>query len=135
MSNVVTLTPFKKRQRPATAGRKKGTPNRTTAIIKTTALAACAAVGQPKWDPEKKIWINGSGGFQKYMEWIAKYEPKSMVMLLAKILPTQIQADINGPLRIIDENTPPQEAVILYMAALKAPPVIEATPEPEPHGE
>lgn len=68
-------------------GRKKGTPNRTTAILKDVVLAAATSVGEDG---------RGRGGLEGYLRHIARREPKSFVTLLARVIPTQHEHEHTG---------------------------------------
>jgi hypothetical protein len=60
-----------------TGGRKKGTPNKVTGAVRDMILAALSAVGG-----------------QKYLEKQAAANPVAFMSLLAKVMPTQISADV-----------------------------------------
>lgn len=62
-----------------TGGRKKGTPNKINADVKAAILAAFDKVGGPK-----------------YLETVAKEDPKTFCALLGKVLPLQISGDGEG---------------------------------------
>jgi hypothetical protein len=72
-----------------TGGRQRGTPNRTTALLKDAILGAAAAAGSDQL---------GAGGIQGYCEFLAKDEPKAFAQLLGKVLPMQVTGpDGEGP--------------------------------------
>ncbi|WP_336802494.1 hypothetical protein [Kaistia sp. MMO-174] len=71
-----------------TGGRAKGTPNKTTAVLKEAILAAAESVGS---DGE------GEGGLTGYLTFIAKNDIKAMAGLLAKVLPMQVTGDPDAP--------------------------------------
>lgn len=58
-------------------GRPKGLPNRSTQILKAAIMGA----------------FDASGG-EAYLIDVAKNDPKTFCMLLAKILPAEIKADV-----------------------------------------
>ena len=62
---------------PKTGGRKKGTPNKVTLQLREAVLQS----------------FENLGGV-KYLEKLAKIEPRSYAMLLARVLPTQVEADL-----------------------------------------
>jgi len=70
-----------------TGGRKKGTPNKTTAALKDAIMNAFTEVGG-----------------QKYLVTVAKDDPKTFCTLLGRVLPAEINANVNGEvgLRIIE---------------------------------
>lgn len=70
--------------RPAGAGRKKGTPNHTTVVLKEAIMRA----------------FDAKGG-HKYLIRIADEEPRAFCMLLAKIIPHEIRAEIASSAVII----------------------------------
>ena len=72
---------------PKTGGRKKGTPNKTTALLKDAILEAAQAAG-------------GKGGMVGYLTDQAKENPTGFMSLLGKVLPIQL-ADSNGDKLVI----------------------------------
>lgn len=62
-------------------GRAKGTPNKTTALLKDAILLAAEEVGENQ---------RGEGGLTGYCKFLAREEPKAFAQLLGKVLPTQI---------------------------------------------
>lgn len=70
-----------------TGGRQKGTPNKVTADLKAAVLGA----------------FDNAGG-QKYLEAVARDDPKTFCGLLGKILPTQVTGDPENPLEIIQRT-------------------------------
>lgn len=73
-------------------GRPKGSPNKTTALVKEAIIKAAEAVGNP---------ASGEGGLVGYCEFLARDEPKAFAQLIGKVLPLQVQ----GP---DDEDGKPQ---------------------------
>lgn len=74
-------------------GRQKGTPNKTTAILKDAVLGAFDAVGG-----------------QRYLETVARDDPKTFCTLLGKVLPTQITGDVNNPVALVVTTGVPRAA-------------------------
>lgn len=74
-------------------GRQKGTPNKTTAILKDAVLGAFDAVGG-----------------QQYLETVARDDPKTFCTLLGKVLPTQITGDANNPVALVVTTGVPRAA-------------------------
>ncbi len=69
-------------------GRQKGTPNKTTQLLKDAILLAAERVGDP---------LNGrKGGTVGYLEFLATSEPKAFAGLLGRVLPTQIEGTGDG---------------------------------------
>jgi len=66
----------------AKTGRAKGTPNKTTALMKDAIIQAANAAG-------------GAGGMVGYLTLQAHENPGPFMALMGKVLPTQI-ADANG---------------------------------------
>jgi hypothetical protein len=64
-------------------GRKKGVPNRLTADVKAAIMAAFA-----------------DAGGKDYLVVVAKTDPRTFCMLLAKVLPNRIAADSDQPVRV-----------------------------------
>ena len=77
-------------------GRKAGTPNKTTALLKDAILKAAEATGEDG---------KGKGKLTGYCKWLAVSEPKAFAGLLGKILPTQISGDPENPLEIVTLTT------------------------------
>jgi hypothetical protein len=63
----------------ATPGRPKGTPNKTTALLKDAIIKAAEAQGD-----------GGNGGLIGYCTFLARDEPKAFAQLLGKVLPLQV---------------------------------------------
>src|SRR5208282_6651091 len=68
-----------------TGGRKKGTPNKTTAALKDAILAA-ADEALP-------------GGKVGYLKWLAKNNSSAFAGLLGKVLPSTLAGDPTNPIR------------------------------------
>ena len=66
---------------PRAGGRKKGTPNKLTADLKTAILGA----------------LEAKGG-QKYLEQVADRDMRTFCTLLGKVLPLQLQGDGDNPI-------------------------------------
>jgi len=92
-------------------GRKKGTPNGTTRVLKTAILMAAERVGEDGY---------GKLGLLGYLKRIAREEPKSFCALLGRVLPLQIQGDPQKPLRMLHEGATPQQAAQLYAETIRA---------------
>lgn len=65
-----------------TGGRKKGTPNKTTALLKDAILQAAEDAG-------------GKEGLVGYLTAQAKENPGPFLSLLGKVLPVQLNAEIS----------------------------------------
>lgn len=74
-----------------TGGRQKGTPNKTTALLKDAILLAAELAG-------------GQGGMVQYLTHRALDTPGPFMALLGKVLPTQITGDPDNPL-VVDTLT------------------------------
>lgn len=72
-------------------GRVKGTPNKTTALLKDAIIKAAEASGEDK---------TGKGGLVGYCTFLAKEEPKAFAQLLGKVLPMQITGEGDGPIKV-----------------------------------
>jgi len=88
-----------------TGGRKKGTPNKTTALLKDAILQAAAAAGG---EPSK----TSAGGVVAYLTEQAKANPSAFMTLLGKVLPTQLSGDGGGPVQTQDRGVPGREAAL-----------------------
>jgi hypothetical protein len=73
-------------------GRKKGTPNKTTAVLKEAILLAAEQVGE-----------DGAGrdGLVGYLRHVAEKEVKSFTGLLGRVLPLQLSGEDGAPVQII----------------------------------
>lgn len=72
-----------------TGGRQKGTPNKTTALLKDAILKAAEQAG-------------GEGGMVGYLTLQATENPGPFMSLLGKVLPMQIAGDDDGgPLKVV----------------------------------
>lgn len=72
-------------------GRPKGSPNKTTALLKEAIIKAAEAVGEDK---------DGKDGLTGYCKFLAKDEPKAFAQLLGKVLPMQVTGADGGPIPI-----------------------------------
>ena len=70
-------------------GRKKGVPNKTTALLKDAILKAAEATGEDQ---------EGKAGLVGYCTFLAKDEPKAFAQLLGKVLPIQVHGDPDAPI-------------------------------------
>lgn len=68
-------------------GRKKGTPNKTTALLKDAILQAADQAG-------------GADGLVSYLKTQASANPGPFLALLGKVLPLQIAGEGGGPVAI-----------------------------------
>jgi hypothetical protein len=71
------------------AGRKKGVPNKTTALLKDAIIKAAEAVGED---------MQGKGKLTGYCKFLAKNEPKAFAGLLGRVLPMQVTGEDGGAL-------------------------------------
>lgn len=67
-----------------TGGRTKGTPNKTTALLKEAILRAATLTGYDN---------HGKQGLVGYCRHLAENEPKAFAGLLGKVLPTQVTGE------------------------------------------
>lgn len=74
----------------ASPGRPKGSPNKTTALLKDAILLAAEQAGEGQ-------------GLIGYLKVQAKEEPVAFLSLLGKVLPTQVTGDGGGPLKHVFE--------------------------------
>lgn len=73
-------------------GRPKGTPNKTTALLKDAILLAAQRAGG-----------DGEEGIANYLEQQAKDNPGPFLSLLGKVLPMTVSGDPNNPIVAIHE--------------------------------
>ena len=93
-------------------GRPKGSKNKTSQILKEATILAASQVGEDDF---------GKDGLTGYLRRIAREEPKSMVMLLAKILPLQITGANGGPVDIHSYQTVDQVIAKLIDRGIPVP--------------
>lgn len=82
-----------KKRKPAAAGRgrPKGSPNKTTALLKDAILQAAEKAGDKQ-------------GMVGYLEKQAKENPTAFMGLLGKVLPMQVTGDPDAPLQVTFKN-------------------------------
>lgn len=73
-------------------GRPKGSPNKTTALLKEAIILAAQQVGA---DGE------GTDGLVGYCRYLASTEPKAFSTLLGRVLPMQVTGEGDGPLQVV----------------------------------
>lgn len=77
-----------------TGGRAKGTPNRTTAMLKDMILEAAELAGKD---------MGGKGAVQ-YLRMQATLNPGPFMSLLGRVLPTQLTGDPENPVHLKSET-------------------------------
>jgi hypothetical protein len=88
----VAATKQRENSPPASKGRPKGSPNKTTAVLKDAIIKAAEAIGED---------MQGKGKLVGYCKFLAKTEPKAFAGLLGKVLPMQIAGSDGGPLQVV----------------------------------
>ena len=86
-------------ERPINAGRKRGSVNKKTAILKEAILLAAELEGDQ--DLRKTARLNGEtdeeiakrGGLVGYLRWQARNHPAPFSSLLGRVLPMQVRVD------------------------------------------
>lgn len=78
-----------------TGGRKKGTPNKVTSVLKDAILAAAQAVGE---DGE------GRDGLEGYLKRVAKEDIKAFSGLLGRVLPLQVGNENGEALKVVIQS-------------------------------
>lgn len=73
-------------------GRSKGTPNKTTAMLKEAILGAATQTGSDG---------KGKDGLLGYCAFLARQEPKAFAGLLGKVLPMQVTGEDGGPIKSV----------------------------------
>ncbi len=73
-------------------GRPKGSPNKTTALLKEAIIKAAEGVGSDG---------KGKGSLTGYCEFLARNEPKAFSALLGKVLPMQVTGEDGGALQVV----------------------------------
>ena len=92
-------------------GRKRGTPNKTTALLKDAVLRAAEIQGN-KLSKDKR-----NPGLVKYLVFLSAEHPGPFATLLGRVLPLQI-----------DGSTDEDEGINIQIHFTKAPKVIEHAP-------
>ncbi|WP_337181417.1 hypothetical protein [Shinella sp.] len=87
------------------AGRPKGSPNRTTALLRDAILKAAEATGEDG---------QGKEGLMGYCTFFAKEEPRAFATLLGKVLPMQISGEVSH------SHTTKEQRDAVVAAALRA---------------
>jgi hypothetical protein len=93
---------------PKTGGRKKGTPNKTTALLKDMILEAAELAGQD---------MGGDGAVQ-YLRMQATLNPGPFLSLLGRVLPTQLTGDAENPVHVKSESDAGFGAVVGALESL-----------------
>ena len=75
--------------RAKTGGRAKGTPNKTTALLKDAILKAAANAG------------GGKNGLVAYLQKQADENPAPFLSLLGKVLPLQVSGGLDNQLTVV----------------------------------
>ena|SRR5689334_5228242 len=78
------------KKREKTGGRKKGTPNKMTALLKDAIIEAAAQAGD-------------DDGLVGYLRRQAKMNPGPFMALLGKVLPLQLTGDPDNPLEFVNK--------------------------------
>ena len=77
-------------------GRAKGTPNKTTQLIKDAIIQAAELTGYDK---------QGHQGLIGYCRRLAEDEPKAFAGLMGKVLPTQVTGENGAPINLIIQQS------------------------------
>ena len=72
-------------------GRAKGTPNKTTAVLKEAIILAAEQIGED---------TRGKDGLVGYLRMVAVEDVKAFSVLLGKVLPIQVAGEGGGPIGI-----------------------------------
>jgi hypothetical protein len=72
-------------KRPPNAGRKPGSINKTTSVLREAALLAAQLTGDPK--------RGGRDGLVGYLCFAARHYPVAYLSLLGRVLPVQVRVD------------------------------------------
>jgi hypothetical protein len=77
--------PHGRKGMPKTGGRKAGTPNKVSRVLKDDIIAAAQAAGG-----------GGADGVRKYLQGQARANPGAFMSLLGKVLPLQVEGGIGA---------------------------------------
>jgi hypothetical protein len=88
-------------KRPANAGRKPGSINKTTVVLREAVLLAAELEGDVSLQPLKKAALCGAsdeevakrGGLVGYLRFLARKHPQAFTTLLGKVLPLQVRVE------------------------------------------
>lgn len=72
-------------------GRPKGSPNKTTRLLKDAIIKAAECTGSDQ---------EGKDGLVGYCRFLAVSEPKAFATLLGRVLPMQVTGEDGGPLQV-----------------------------------
>lgn len=89
---------------PKTGGRKAGTPNKTTQVLKEAILAAAEAANE-----------DGTVG---YLTWLAKNNSSAFASLLGKVLPMTLVGDSDNPIEHRHEDNTARELIASRIVSL-----------------
>ena len=88
------------------SGRKKGTPNKTTKLMKESITLAAERAGlamvekrygESKEETDKRFIEEAKkDGMTAYLQLMAEVQPTAFMSLMGKVLPLQVKADIDG---------------------------------------
>ena len=93
-------------------GRQKGTPNKTTALLKDAILRAAEKAGE-------KLDGSNEGGLVAYLSKQADAQPGAFMSLLGKVLPLQLAGDPENPLQHEHSLTTDAERAAAVMQLLR----------------
>jgi hypothetical protein len=91
-------------KRPISAGRKRGSVNKTTALLKEAIVLAAELEGDQ--DLRTTALLNGEtdeeivrrGGLVGYLRWVARTHPAPFASLIGRVLPMQVRVDAHTDL-------------------------------------
>jgi len=95
------------------SGRKKGTPNKTSGLMKNSIILAAELAGQDlveemygenaeNADP-RFVEQARKDGMTAYLRIQAKANPQSFMTLMGKVLPMQVNAEVSGAKKVVVE--------------------------------
>ena len=90
---MATDTKIRQNKPPKGMGRPKGSPNKTTALLKDAVLEAARMAGNPEDE-------NDPDGLKLYLKARAVDTPGPFIALLGKVLPLTLAGDPNAPVSI-----------------------------------
>jgi hypothetical protein len=129
-------------KRPPNAGRKSGSVNKTTRLLKEAVLRAAELEGDQdlrrtsRYAHESDEEIVRRGGLVGYLRWLARDFPIAFASLLGRVLPMQMRVDSRSE---ITYRTPAEVARDMaergFAIADLAPLLIEARPTQDEYDE
>ena len=86
-----------------TGGRTKGTPNKVNTAVKEAIIGAFDKLGG-----------------ESYLVKVAQSDPKTFCMLLGKVMPTQLTAAADGPIRVASDDNSARDKLMALIEGVRS---------------